>query len=69
MYRLKRQAATGAHIPLPRTIALTRKCQRAIFAFIIDTKLQLDMCRSRGDRMPYLFRSKWLSKLHKAALI
>ncbi len=58
MCRLKRQAATGAHIPPARAIALTRKCQRVIFAFIIDTKFQLDMCRSRGNGLPYLFHLK-----------
>ena len=58
MGRLKWHGTIGAHITPARAVSLTGKCQRVIFAIIVDTKLQLDMYRSRGDRLPYLFHLK-----------
>jgi len=55
---LKGDGSIGAHITPTRTVALTRERQCVIFAFVIDTYLQLDARWSRGDWLPKLFHSK-----------
>ena len=45
----------GTHIAPARTLTLTGKYQRVIFAIVVDAQLQIETYRSYGDGLPYIF--------------
>ena len=50
---LKRKVTLRLYIAPARTITPTGEYQRVVFAFVINTKLQLDICRGCRDWFPF----------------
>ena len=53
MCRLKQKAPIRMHIEPAQVITPTGKYQRVVFALIINTELQLDICRGCRDWFPF----------------
>ncbi len=50
---LKQKGKVRLHIAPSQTITPTGKYQRVVFALVINTKLQLEICRGRRDWFPF----------------
>ena len=50
---LKRKGTVCKHIAPSPIITPTGEYQRVVFAFVVNTKLQLKICRGRRDWFPF----------------